>query len=241
MSCTTRSYIPRPKDPTMKIRPLTVAAVLVAATIAFAPAAAHADTIEPPDVVAQIPVDETPAEESPADEPLDETPVDESPTEEPPAEEEPVDPPAPDPIRVETAPPAPTFTDPCGRDNVQVTLPADAGPWLYYIHRDPVGGTGYVGAYLPEGYVIGDTGYRYWWPVFEFRDSQLPCPPDEVPPPVVDVEPVEPIAPAVPVSAPMLAETGPGDMTGIAALAGLGALVIGLGLFFLNHRARRAR
>jgi hypothetical protein len=94
-----------------------------------------------------------------------------------PAPAEPAEPAGP--VEVTTAPPAPTFTDPCGPDNVDVAFPTDAGPWLYSIHRDEVGGSGFVQASLPDGFVIGGdgplAGNHDWYPVFEFRDSHAPC------------------------------------------------------------------
>jgi len=130
------------------------------------------------------------------------------------------------PCPIEGPPPAPIFTDPCGADNVVVTLP-QSDIWLYEVVRDEVGGSGQVLAFVPEGFVIAGQGGRFWDPVFEFRDSQVGCPP---------AVPTDPggVSPGTPTS-DVLAATGPADMVPAGIIA---AMFLGLGVILFTRRRR---
>lgn len=136
------------------------------------------------------------------------------------------------PVVVETAPPAPTLDAQC-----QAVDPDPSDVWSYISTPDPVGGTTQVDAFVPEGYVIGDTGKRYWSSVDGVWE--LTCPTTSPAP--VDPAPVHP-APSVPVDpgtgAPIteLPATGPDDYVWVTLAAG--AVLLTAGTFILR-RARR--
>jgi LPXTG-motif cell wall-anchored protein len=182
---------------------------------------------EPADAPA-TPVAEAPAAPAAPAEVVDPAPSD-------PATAEPAEPAGP--VEVTTAPPAPTFTDPCGPDNVEIAFPTDAGPWLYSIHRDEVGGSGFVQASLPDGFVIGGdgplAGNHDWYPVFEFRDSHAPC--ATLPPAGVQDAPPAPSAPerAAQLLPATLPETG-GES--VIWLALVGCTLVAAGAGFMLHR-----
>lgn len=155
------------------------------------------------------------------------------------------------PIVVETSPPTPTLDVNC-----EVVDPDPEDLWTYTRTEPVVDGSYFVDAFVPEGYVIGATGKRYWssvasgWEFVCFPPAPEPEPePEPQPEPEPSEEPAPPVVnppadaeapPAAPVVPQELAETGPEDYIPHMII---GAIFVGLGtvLFVSNHRRQKAR
>lgn len=136
------------------------------------------------------------------------------------------------PVVVETAPPAPSLDAAC-----QAVDPDSSDVWSYISTPDPVGGTTQVDAFVPEGYVIGATGKRYWSSVEGVWE--LTCPttaPAPVDPAPVDPAPV-PVDPDTGAPITELPATGPDDYLWVALAAG--TVMLTAGTVLLARRAHR--
>lgn len=155
---------------------------------------------------------------------------------------------------VETSPPTPTLNEAC-----EVVDPDPEDVWSYEAFPDEVGGTVFVDAWVPEGYVIGATGQRYWssveggWEFTCFVSEPEPEPEpttEPEPEPTTEPAPTSPEAGSNPPAdenldainsgSPILAETGPEEDQAILLITAA-MVILGFGGGLIAHDIRKRR